>query len=427
MAKGEVGRTGVAIDSINDMENMFDGIPLDKVSTSMTINSTAVILLALYISIAKKQGVKSSQLMGTIQNDILKEFVARGTYILPPVPSMKIITDIFKYAAVNLPKFNTISISGYHIREAGSTAAQEIAFTMSNAIEYVKAALGAGLKIDEFAPQLSFFFASHNDLFEEVAKFRAARKIWAKIAKEKFGAKDSKSMMLRFHTQTGGSTLTAQQPENNIVRTTVQALAATLGGTQSLHTNAFDEALGLPTEKSAEIALRTQQILGYESGISNTVDPLGGSYYVEYLTNELEMKANEIIDEIEKLGGSVKCVEIGYFQRSITDSAYKFQKGVEQGEAIVVGMNKFTSDRTGVPALLKVDPEIEKKQVYKVQKLKLTRDNMKHKLALDELKAAVKQGSNVVEPVITAVENYATVGEITDIFRLEWKEYHERS
>ena len=426
MAKGEVGRTGVAIDSIEDMETLFDGIPLDKVSTSMTINSTAVILLALYITAGKKQGVKPGDLMGTVQNDILKEFIARGTYILPPQPSMKIITDIFQYSAKHLPKFNTISISGYHIREAGATAAQEIAFTLSNAIAYVKAALSAGLKIDEFAPQLSFFFASHNDLFEEIAKFRAARKMWAEIAKKNFGARDEKSMKLRFHTQTGGSTLTAQQPENNIVRTTVQALAATLGGTQSLHTNAFDEALGLPTEKSAEIALRTQQILGYESGIVNNVDPLAGSYLIEYLTNELERKAKEIMNEIEKLGGSVACVETGYFQERIADAAYQFQKSIEQGGTIVVGINKFTSDKTEMPPVLKVDANIEKKQVEKVQRLRKDRDQKKQKAAIENLRSAVKKNENIVEPVINAVENYATVGEIADVFRGEWKEYHAK-
>ncbi len=426
MAKGEVGRTGVAIDSIEDMESLFEDIPLDKVSTSMTINSTAVILLALYITAGKKQGVKLGELTGTVQNDILKEFIARGTYILPPGPSMKIITDIFQYSAKHLPKFNTISISGYHIREAGATAAQEIAFTLSNAIAYVNAALGAGLKIDEFAPQLSFFFASHNDLFEEIAKFRAARKMWAEIVKRKFGAKDDKSMKLRFHTQTGGSTLTAQQPENNIVRTTVQALAATLGGTQSLHTNSFDEALGLPTEKSAEIALRTQQILGYESGISNNVDPLAGSYYIEYLTDELEKRAQEIMAEIEKLGGSVKCVESGYFQERIADAAYQFQKSVEQGATIVVGVNEFKSESSGAQSVLKVDSRIEKKQVERVQKLRKTRDPQKHLDAIENLRSAARKNANIVEPVISAVENYATVGEIADVFRSEWKEYHAK-
>ena len=426
MAKGEVGRTGVAIDSIEDMEALFDGIPLDKVSTSMTINSTAVILLALYITAGKKQGVKPGDLMGTVQNDILKEFIARGTYILPPGPSMKIITDIFQYSAKHLPKFNTISISGYHIREAGATAAQEIAFTLSNAIAYVRAALGVGLKIDEFAPQLSFFFASHNDLFEEIAKFRAARKMWAEIAREKFGAKDVKSMKLRFHTQTGGSTLTAQQPENNIVRTTVQALAAVLGGTQSLHTNAFDEALGLPTEKSAEIALRTQQIIGYESGIANNADPLAGSYLIEYLTSELEKKAKELMAEIEKLGGSVACVESCYFQERIGDAAYLFQKSIEHGDTIVVGVNKFTSEKTEMPSVLKVDPQIEKKQVEKVRQLRKTRDQNKQRAAMENLRNAVTNNENIVGPVINAVENYATVGEIADVFRSEWKEYHAK-
>ncbi len=426
MAKGEVGRTGVAIDSIEDMEVMFDGIPINKVSTSMTINSTAVILLALYITAGKKQGVKPGELMGTVQNDILKEFIARGTYILPPEPSMKIITDIFQYASKHLPKFNTISISGYHIREAGATAAQEIAFTLSNAVAYVQGALKAGLKIDEFAPQLSFFFAAHNDLFEEIAKFRVARKMWAQIVKEKFGAQNERSLMLRFHTQTGGSTLTAQQPENNIVRTTVQALAAILGGTQSLHTNAFDEALGLPTEKSAEIALRTQQILGYESGLANTADPLAGSYYIEYLTSQLEAKAREIMNQIENMGGSVKCVENGYFQKEITEAAYQFQKSIEQGDTIVVGVNKFTSDQTQVPQVLKVDPKTEKKQVARVQRLKKTRDGQKHGEAITRLQIAIKKNENIVEPVISAVENYATVGEIADVFRSHWKEYREK-
>lgn len=426
MSKGEVGRTGVAIDSIEDMEVLFDGIPLDKVSTSMTINSTAVILLALYITVGKKHGVPQTELMGTVQNDILKEFIARGTYILPPGPSMKIITDIFAYAAKNLPKFNTISISGYHIREAGATAAQEIAFTLSNGIAYVNAALNAGLTIDEFAPRLSFFFASHNDLFEEIAKFRAARKMWAQIVKEKFKSKNERSLLLRFHTQTGGSTLTAQQPENNIVRTTVQALAATLGGTQSLHTNSFDEALGLPTEKSAEIALRTQQILAYESGIANSVDPLAGSYLVEYLTAQIEQKSQVFMDEIEKLGGSVACVESGYFQQKITDAAYKFQKSVERGESIVVGVNKFESDKQEIPTVLKVDPAIEKRQVERVQKLRKSRDQKKHADAMEQLKKAVHNNDNIVKPVINAVENYATVGEISDLFRSEWKEYHEK-
>ena len=426
MAAGEVGRTGVAIDSIEDMETLFDGIPLSEVSTSMTINSTAVILLALYIAVGKKQGVAPEQLTGTVQNDILKEFIARGTYIFPPGPSMKIVTDIFEYAGKHLPKYNCISISGYHIREAGSTAAQEIAFTLANAIAYVKAALGAGMKIDEFAPRLSFFFASHNDLFEEAAKFRAARRMWAKLMKEDFGAKNERSWMLRFHTQTGGSTLTAQQPENNIVRTTIQALAATLGGTQSLHTNSFDEALGLPTEKSAEIALRTQQILAHESGITNTADPLAGSYYVEYLTDELENKAKEIMAEIEKLGGSVSCVDKGFFRDRIGDAAYKFQKEVENCETVVIGVNKFKSGSKQTQNVLKVDPGLEKQQIAKLKKLKESRDKKAHETAMAELQKAAEDGDNIVEPVLNAVENYATIGEISDVFRKEWKEYREQ-
>ena len=426
MAAGEVGRTGVAIDSIEDMETLFDGIPLSEVSTSMTINSTAVILLALYITVGKKQGVAPEQLTGTVQNDILKEFIARGTYIFPPGPSMKIVTDIFEYVGKHLPKYNCISISGYHIREAGSTAAQEIAFTLANAIAYVKAALGAGLKIDEFAPRLSFFFAAHNDLFEEVAKFRAARRMWAKIMKEDFGAQNERSWMLRFHTQTGGSTLTAQQPENNIVRTTMQALAATLGGTQSLHTNSFDEALGLPTEKSAEIALRTQQILAHESGIVNSADPLAGSYYVEYLTDELENKAKEIMAEIDKLGGSVSCVDNGFFRDKISDAAYRFQKEVESNETVVVGVNKFKSASRQAQNVLKVDANLEKQQIAKLNKLKESRDKKAHETAMADLQEAAERGDNIVEPVLNAVENYATIGEISDVFRKEWKEYREQ-
>lgn len=425
MAKGEVGRTGVAIDSLQDMEILFDGIPLDKVSTSMTINSTAVILLAMYVAVGRKQGVPSEKLMGTVQNDILKEFIARGTYILPPEPSMRIITDIFAYANKHLPKYNTISISGYHIREAGATAAQEVAFTLSNAIAYVRAALRAGLDIDQFAPRVSFFFAAHNDLFEEVAKFRAARRIWARIVKERFGARDEKSMLLRFHTQTGGSTLTAQQPENNIVRTTVQALAAVLGSTQSLHTNSYDEALGLPTEKSVEIALRTQQVLAHESGAAVTVDPLAGSYYIEYLTDELEKKIMLLMDQIEGLGGSVPCIETGYFRDEIAKSAYRYHKEIEQGVSIVVGVNQYMSERVEVPGILKVDPELERKQVEALEKLRATRDSKAVNDSLDQLREAAHSGGNVVYPVIQAVENHVTVGEISDIFREVWGEYHE--
>ena len=424
-AKGEVGRTGVAIDSLADMETLFDGIPLANVSTSMTINATAVILLAMYIAVGKKQGVAESQLSGTVQNDILKEFIARGTYILPPKPSMRIITDIFGYAKDHLPKYNTISISGYHIREAGATAAQEIAFTLSNAIAYVDSARTAGLDIDEFAPRLSFFFASHNDLFEEVAKFRSARKMWAQIVKERFGAKDEKSLLLRFHTQTGGSTLTAQQPENNIVRTTVQALAAILGGTQSLHTNAFDEALALPSEKSAEIALRTQQILAFESGVGDSADPLGGSYFVEYLTDQMEQKATAIMGEIERRGGSVACVESGYFKDEIATSSWEFQQSVEREESIVIGVNKFATASTAAPSILKVDERLEQMQVAQVQAVRDRRDSREVKTTLSSLAEIAKSGGNVVPAVIRAVEAYATVGEISDLFRSLYGEYHD--
>ena len=425
MAKGEVGRTGVAIDSLEDMETLFDGIPLDKVSTSMTINSTAVILLALYITVGKKQGVTPDKLTGTVQNDILKEFIARGTYIFPPAPSMKIITDIFEYSGKNLPRFNTISISGYHIREAGATAAQEVAFTLSNGIEYVKAAVNAGLDINDFAPRLSFFFASHNNLFEEVAKFRAARKIWAKIIKEEFNATNEKAMLLRFHTQTGGSTLTAQQPENNIVRTAIQALAGVLGGTQSLHTNSYDEALGLPTEKSAEIALRTQQLIAYESGAADSADPLAGSYYVEYLTNELEKKIVTIMDEIEQKNGSVACIDSGYFRDEISRSAYTYQKDIENNNIAVVGINRFKTSNPDIPRVLKVDPKLEENQVQKLKKLKKNRDNNKVVECIKTLVDTAENNNNIVEPVIYAVENYVTVGEIADALRKVFGEYHE--
>ncbi len=425
MAHGEVGRTGVAIDSLADMEALFDGIPLDRVSTSMTINSTAIVLLAMYIMVGRKQVVAPSKLMGTIQNDVLKEFIARGTYIFPPKASMRIITDIFAYAKENLPKFNTISISGYHIREAGATAAQEVAFTLANGIAYVEAARSAGLSVDEFAPRLSFFFASHNDLFEEVAKFRAARRLWAGIMKERFGAKDEKSWLLRFHTQTGGSTLTAQQPENNIVRTTVQAIAAVLGGTQSLHTNSFDEALGLPTERSAEIALRTQQILAFESGIPQSADPLGGSYFIEYLTDQMEQKIQDIMGDIESLGGSVQCVESGFFKDELAKSAWEHQKRIESGEAVVVGVNQYKTDRAEVPPVLKLDLALENAQIEAVKKLKMTRDNRKADDTLRRLKAAATSDQNLVEPVLAAVESYATIGEISDTLRQVWGEYHD--
>jgi methylmalonyl-CoA mutase, N-terminal domain len=426
MAKGEVGRTGVAIDSLADMELLFDGIPLNKVSTSMTINSTAVILLAMYIAVGKKQGVAESELMGTVQNDMLKEFIARGTYVLPPRPSMKIITDIFSYANTHLPKYNTISISGYHMREAGATASQEVAFTLANAIAYCEAATSAGLDIDQFAPRLSFFFCSYNDLFEEVAKFRVARRMWAQLAKERLKAKDPKSMLLRFHTQTGGSTLTAQQPENNIVRTTIQALAAVLGGTQSLHTNSFDEALALPSEKAAEIALRTQQILAYESGTTSTVDPLAGSYYIEYLTDQLENKIRGLIAESDRRGGAIACVENGYFRDEIARSAYEYQRRIESGEQTVVGVNKFTTNDRHAPEILKVDPADEQRQIESLKAVRARRNNAQVATCLASLKKVALDGGNVVYPVLSAVEQYATVGEITDVFRSVWKEYQER-
>lgn len=427
LARGEVGRTGVAIDSLADMEILFDKIPLGEVSTSMTINSTAAILLAMYITVARKQSVGPDKISGTIQNDILKEFIARGTYIFPPKPSMRIITDIFAYARDHLPRFNTISISGYHIREAGATAVQEIAFTLANAVAYVESALKAGLHIDEFAPRLSFFFAAHSNLFEEVAKFRAARKIWASIVKERFGAESDKSLLLRFHTQTGGSTLTAQQPENNIVRTAMQALSAVLGGTQSLHTNAYDEALALPTEKSAEIALRTQQILAFESGVVDSADPLGGSYLIEYLTREIEKKCRELMELIEKKGGAVKCVEDGFFKTEIANSAYNYQKAVEKGEAVIVGVNRFGVKTEEIhDDILKVDPQLEQKQVHRLKELRLNRDNEKVNKCLKQLKETAAGKENLVPPIIEAVENYATVGEISDSLREIWGEYHER-
>ena len=425
MARGEVGRTGVAIDSLQDMEVLFDGIPLDKVSTSMTINATAVVLLAMYVAVGKKQGVPPEKLTGTIQNDILKEFIARGTYILAPQPSMRIVTDIFAWANKHLPRYNTISISGYHIREAGATAAQEVAFTLSDAIAYCEAAVRAGLQIDTFAPRLSFFFAAHNDLFEEVAKFRAARTIWAHTVRDRFRASSEKAMLLRFHTQTGGSTLTAQQPHNNIVRTAYQALAAVLGGTQSLHTNSFDEALGLPSEEAAETALRTQQILAYESGVTGTADPLAGSHYVEYLTDEMEKKVRELMDRIDKLGGAVRCVETGYYRDEVARAAYEYQKKVEGDKAVVIGVNKFKTEKIDIPQVLKVDPELEARQVNRLRKLKAERNGDRVQECLDALRQVAAAGGNIVDPVLDAVENYATVGEISNVFRELWGEYHE--
>ncbi|HHY04216.1 MAG TPA: methylmalonyl-CoA mutase family protein [Thermoanaerobacterales bacterium] len=423
LSQGEVGKVGVAIDSLKDMELLFNGIPLDKVSTSMTINAPASVLLAMYIAVAEKQGVSPEKLSGTIQNDILKEYVARGTYIFPPQPSMRLITNIFEFCSANLPRWNTISISGYHIREAGATAIQEVAFTLANGIAYVEAAINAGLDVDEFAPRLSFFFNAHNDLLEEVAKFRAARRLWARIMKERFKAKKPKSLMLRFHTQTGGSTLTAQQPDNNIVRVTLQALAAVLGGTQSLHTNSRDEALALPSEDSVRIALRTQQIIAHESGVAETIDPLAGSYYVESLTNSIEQKAREYIEKIDQLGGSPKAIEKGYIQQEIQDSAYRYQMDIESGRRIVVGVNKFQIEEEPPKGLLKVDPEVGRKQEEQLKELKSSRDNLAVQEALKELEAKAKTDENVMPAVIKCVKCYATLGEICDTLRGVFGEY----
>ena len=425
MSDGEVGKVGVAIDSLRDMEVLFDGIPLVKVSTSMTINSTAVVLLAMYIVLAGKQGVPTSKLRGTIQNDILKEYIARGTYIFPPGPSMKIITDIFKYCSKNLPKWNSISISGYHIREAGSTAAQEIAFTLADGLEYCKAAMDAGMDIDDFAGRISFFFNAHNNLLEEVAKFRAARRLWAGFMKNRFGARKQKSMMLRFHTQTAGSTLTAQQPDNNIIRVTIQALSAVLGGTQSLHTNSRDEALSLPSEDSVKVALRTQQVIAYESGVADTIDPMAGSYYIESLTDKLEKEAKGYIEKIDDLGGMIPAIENGYVQRQIQDSAYDYQKDIEAKNRVIVGVNEFTGEKTLPVDLLKLDPKVQQQQIENVTELKRTRDNDAVSESLSKLKMTAESGGNIVNPIIEAVGCYATVGEISDVLRDVFGEYKE--
>jgi methylmalonyl-CoA mutase, N-terminal domain len=421
-SEGEVGKVGVAIDSLHDMEILFDGIKLEDITTSMTINSTASILLAMYIALAKKQGADLKKISGTIQNDILKEYAARGTYIYPPQQSMRLITDIFEYCSKEVPKWNTISISGYHIREAGSTAVQELAFTLANGIAYVKAAQSKGLDINVFAKRLSFFFNAHNDLFEEVAKFRAARRMWAKITKE-LGATDPQAQMLRFHTQTGGSTLTAQQPQNNIVRVTLQALSAVLGGTQSLHTNGFDEALSLPTEDAAKIALRTQQIIGYESGATNTVDPLGGSYYVEELTNQVEAKAYEYIQVIEAMGGSVMAIEQGYMQNEIAKSAYLYQQNIESSEKIIVGVNKYTSEDVNKTPVFRIDDSIRQIQIDKINKLKSQRNSSEVDFLLNELKVVAQSDGNIMPSIIKAVEAYATLGEISDVLRSVFGEY----
>lgn len=422
LANGEVGKVGVAINSLEDMEALFKDISLAEVSTSMTINATGFILLAFYIALAKKQGADLTKITGTIQNDILKEYAARGTYIYPPRPSMRIITDIFEYCSKHLPKFNTISISGYHIREAGSSAVQEVAFTLSNGKAYVKAALDKGLDINIFGKRLSFFFNAHNNLFEEVAKFRAARKMWAQIMKD-MGATDPKAMMLRFHTQTGGSTLTAQQPLNNICRVTLQTLAAVLGGTQSLHTNGYDEALSLPTEEAAKIALRTQQIVGFESAVTQTVDPLAGSYFVESLTAEVEKKALELIDKIDAMGGAVAAIEAGFMQNEIAESAYSYQKNIENQRQIIVGVNKFQSAETSVTPVFKIDAEIQKIQITKLHNLKNKRNNIKAKECLEAISAAAKTEVNLMPLVIEAVENYCSLGEIADCLREVFGEY----
>ncbi len=422
LSEGEVGKVGVAIDSMEDMERLFDGINLENVSTSMTINATGFILLAFYVALAKKQGADLKKISGTIQNDILKEYAARGTYIYPPKPSMRIITDIFEWCAKDLPKWNTISISGYHIREAGSTAVQEIAFTLSNGKAYVQAALAKGLDINVFGKRLSFFFNAHNNLFEEIAKFRAARRMWAKMMKD-LGATDEKAMMLRFHTQTGGATLTAQQPLNNISRVTIQTLAATLGGTQSLHTNGYDEALSLPTEEAARIALRTQQVVAFESGIADTVDPLAGSYFVENLTNEVEQKAWELVNKIDVMGGSVSAIEQGFMQDEIARSAYDYQRNIENGSKIIVGVNKFTVDKeTPIPGF-KIDDSIRQLQIDKLNALKAKRDQTKVTACLAAIEAAAKSTDNLMPLVIDAVENYCTLGEVSDCLRKVFGEY----
>jgi methylmalonyl-CoA mutase N-terminal domain/subunit len=417
LARGEVGKVGVAIDSLRDMEVLFQAIPLDKVSTSMTINATAPILLAMNIALGKQQGVEPAKLNGTTQNDILKEYIARGTHIFPPRPSMRLTTDIFAFCAAQVPRWNTISISGYHIREAGSTAAQEIGFTLANGIAYVQAAIDAGLDVDTFAPRLSFFFNSHIDFFEEIAKFRAARRLWAKIMRERFQAKDSRSWMLRFHTQTAGCSLTAQQPHNNIVRTALEALAATIGGTQSLHTNSFDEAYAPPSEEAVTIAVRTQQILGYESDIADVVDPLGGSYYIEHLTDSLEKEAGEYITKIDGLGGAVAAIEQGYQQREIQASSYRYQKEIESGKRTIVGVNKFVSSYPKIVGLLRVKPEVEKRQKERTLQVRKDRNNNNVNQSLKRLEDAARSTDNTMPAFLECVEAYATVGEICDVLR----------
>jgi methylmalonyl-CoA mutase N-terminal domain/subunit len=425
-AEGEVGKTGVAIDSIEDMRRLFEGIPLDAVSTSMTINATAPILLLLYELVAEEQGVGPNHISGTVQNDLLKEYAARGTYIYPPQPSMRIITDLFAYCGERIPRWNTISISGYHMREAGATAAQEIAFTLANGIAYVQAALDAGLEVDDFAPRLSFFFACHMNFFEEIAKFRAARRMWARIMTERFGAKDPKSAMLRFHTQTGGATLTAQQPENNIVRTALEALAAVLGGTQSLHTNSFDEALALPTERSAKIALRTQQIIGYETGVAATADPVAGSYFVEALTDELEDRARVYLEKIDGLGGAVAAIEGGFYQDEIADAAYRIQQGIEEGSRVVVGVNRFQDPQERSVAIQRISEEEVAGQIERLRALRASRDQPAVDGALVAVRRAAEGTENLLPPMKEALRARATLGEVSDVLREVFGEYRPR-
>jgi len=424
-ARGEVGRVGVAICSLDDMDRLFDGIPLARVSTSMTINSTATILLALYVAVAKRQGADLEKLSGTVQNDILKEYISRGTYIYPPRPAMRIVTDLLAWCRTELPSWTTISISGYHIREAGSTAVQEVGFTLADAIAYVDAAIASGLAVDEFAPRLSFFFNAHSNLLEEIGKFRAARRLWAHIMRDRFGARDPRSMMLRFHAQTAGSSLTARQPENNIVRVAIQALAAVLGGCQSLHTNALDEALALPTERSALLALRTQQILAHESGVANTVDPVGGAYAIEHLTDEIENDARKLIEQIDSLGGMIRAIETGYVQREIQKSAYEYQQSIEHNQRILVGVNAFRTGPEAPIPTLRIDPTIEREQIERLSALRARRDAAKAKASIDEVESRARSGENLMPPILAAVEAYATVGEISDALRRVFDEYQE--
>ncbi len=425
LSAGEVGKVGVAIDTLADMETVFQGIPLDKVSTSMTINSTAAILLAMYIAVAEKQGLKPESLRGTIQNEILKEYVARGTYIFPPQESMRIVTDLFAFCKDHVPQWNTISISGYHMREAGCTAVQEVAFTLADGIAYVQAAIEAGMDVDSFASRLSFFFGCHNDFLEEIAKFRAARRLWARIMRERFGAKEDASCMLRFHTQTAGCTLIPQQPDNNIIRVTLQALSAVLGGTQSLHTNSRDEAYATPTQESVTIALRTQQVIANETGVTDIVDPLAGSYAIERLTDEIETKAIEYIDKIDSMGGAVKAIESGFMQNEILNSAYAYQKGIENKELIIVGLNEFVAEEEPLRDILRIDPEVERYQKEKLARVKGQRDSSQVKRNLEVLREAAEGDGNIVPPVVDAVKAYATVGEISDVLRDVFGEYRE--